>query len=363
MKEFYSDTVPDPEKQSISGLLRPETNIRADGRKFARVYGHLWRSWGSTTSYYDSSTQGMRFKGKDVDSIEEVREAMEFLAARYTGPTVMLIGGHGHTRNDTGGRNDPMPSSLPKSGDGSTDEIGGELREILADEISDLLSKSAGYGDNLVEMAIKAIKANATMVRRLLEDFAATSEFNSFTRYMKHVRRRRSIFPRQLSRRDATMMGAGVIPIFYQTPRAHFSPQKDGMNVYIDVSGSMWSALPKVLGLLKASQKYLDGIYQFSNKVVPTTMRELFRCRGKAKISGTGGTDYNCIIDHAISIGARKIVILTDGYADCDVKRKNQCLANIDKACVIYAENHTKDEFWRKHYHRHYDLNELFKGC
>lgn len=362
MEEMYPDKVPD-EEGTIAGLLRPETTILAESLKYESLYKQLWRSWGTTVGYYNPGLRGMQFRERDVDSIEEVREVVEVLMSRYQGPPVLLIGGHGHRVNDAGGRRDPMESSIPVAVDGNFDDISGELKEILADEICDLLSRSAGYGDSLVEMAVETIRANVTLVRKLLEDFSATSEFHSFRRYMKTRKRRRGVFPRQLSRRDAVLLGAGVTPVFYQTARTHLSPEKDGMNVYVDVSGSMWGYLPKILGFLQAVRGFTDGIFQFSNQVVPVTLREMFRCKGKAKISSTGGTDYNCIIEHAVGAQCRKIVVMTDGFADCDVKHKALCLANIEKACVVYSEHHAEDEFWRRNYHRSYDLHELFRGC
>jgi hypothetical protein len=362
-KEIYKPSIPDDE-DGIGGLLRPESAIKGDGKKFAKIYHELWSWWGQgVTTIYDPHIGGMRMKTEGFHSIEEIREAMEVLLSHYQGPTVLLIGSHGHTVNDTGGRNDPMVPTIPIDAHGNFEDVAGEVKERLADAVVEVLSKQAGYGDDLMDMAIKTIKANVTLVRQLLEDFTAAAEFNSFKSYMKTVKSRRLIFPKRLSRRDAVMVGAGVVPVFWQSPRTFVDPKEEGMNVFLDVSGSEWNSLPMTLGFLRATKGFTEGVYQFSNKIAPTSLSELFKCKGKAKIDTTGGTDYDCIVEYCCEHNLRKVVIITDGWAGLSDENKKRCLSQVSHAVVIYTDNHNQDEFWKKHYHKSYSIHDLFKAC
>lgn len=364
MQELYPDQLPDKE-DSVGGLLRPGTNVLGDGAKFEGIYNKLWDWWDSSTpsSVYDPSLGGMRMQKHEFESIEEMREIMDILLSHHRGKVVILIGSHGHGVNDMGGQGDPMDSCLPIDGVGGTSEVDGDIKDILADAVGDVLSKQAGHGDSLVDMAVKTIKANVTLVKELLRDFTSSAEFNSFTRYMKTTRMRRQVFPRKITRVDAVMLGAGITPVFWKTDRTELNAKKDGINVFLDVSGSQYAELPMILGFLRSVKNFTDGIYQFSNKVAKTSLKELFTTEGAAKIDTTGGTDYDCIVEYCCEHDLKKVVVITDGYAGLSEENQRKALVQIEKACVIYSEHHTTNEFWRQNYHKDYDIKELFRAC
>jgi len=250
---------------------------------------------------------------------------------------------------------------------GSDDEMSAEIRSKLSEELAEKLGEMMGgqlpgFGEHITEMVIQTLRCNTTLVEKMLEDFTTSEAMNSVRSYYHVVKPRRSVFPRgNMARRDIAMLACGIVPTFYRMERNIWDQKKRGIAVYIDVSGSVYSVLPKICGLCDAMMGMIDTIYQFSNKVERVSAREM----RDGIIKSTGGTDYNCIIDHAIEHSHRKIVVITDGYAYTDDERKAKCLAFIEKACVVYCGDegsYTTDEFWNEHYHRTMNLDELFKG-
>ena len=155
------------------------------------------------------------------------------------------------------------------------------------------------------------------------------------------------------------MVAAGQCPTIWRNEVRSESHQNKGLSVYIDVSGSMYQELPKICGLLRNMGSYLSEVYQFSNDVYKSTLKEL----AEGKIKSTGGTDFNCIIDSAANHGERKIVIITDGCADADQKRREMAKANIDKAMVILTGGWNNEDNWfsRTYKSQTYKLDELVK--
>jgi hypothetical protein len=83
--------------------------------------------------------------------------------------------------------------------------------------------------------------------------------------------------------------------------------------VYLDVSGSMASLLPHLLGLLLPYVAAQAEVFQFSTLVEPMPFEEL----RQAKLNTTRGTDINCVLNHLLEPRkppVKRALILTDGY-------------------------------------------------
>jgi hypothetical protein len=82
--------------------------------------------------------------------------------------------------------------------------------------------------------------------------------------------------------------------------------------VYLDVSGSMNNILPECLYLLRPylARKQAE-LYQFSTVVNRLMYAEI----KEGQISGTGGTDINCVFNHLFEMSPRvdRVLIFTDG--------------------------------------------------
>jgi Putative metallopeptidase domain len=83
-------------------------------------------------------------------------------------------------------------------------------------------------------------------------------------------------------------------------------------HVYIDVSGSMSSLLPHLLGLLLPYVVNREAeVFQFSTEIAPLPLDQL----RAARLRTTGGTSINCVLEHALATrNVRRMLVLTDGY-------------------------------------------------
>jgi hypothetical protein len=353
MKSFYPGKV-----LPIEGLLRPESFIRADAKKLKPIYNTVWGFWDHRNKTFYNGNKVQDMEG-GFSSIPELLDVLRILLSRYGGKRAGLLGGHGHQGDQTIGSGGPGEERTDAGGDG-TEELDSEARAQLGGELGDLIanSQAAGHGDTLIDMVVKTIRANATLLTRLLNEFAIDSELSAVKKYMNVRVTKRAVFPRgSMGRRDAVMLGAGVLPLHYSVDRIRQKQQKRGIAIYVDVSGSVFHDLPRICGLIHAMRKEVDAIYEFSNQVYKTTTQRL----GSGKIETTGGTDYDCIVEHAVQNTHRKIIVITDGFAGLSKKNEALALANIEKALVVYTKNHAKSEFWKKHYHRTLPLDKLFR--
>jgi len=378
MKSFYPDALPDKEG-GISGLLRPETKVKAQMQKLRPCYQQIWGFWNRTAGHIGHVGQNTEMQEGQFSSIAELIEILRLFLPQSGFATVKLIGSHGSgngscTCQKPGDKEDGegegqdeqdkqdqgRDPNCPVHGDGC-EEISAEVKSRIGKEIADHLEdacKQGGYSDRLTEMVIKTIRCNSTLVSKLLEEFSEDTELAKIKTYYNVRKPKRSVVPRGgIGRRDATLLGAGFIPVFWRMDRIIQGIKHRGLAMYIDVSGSVCSELPRICGLCHAMRREIEDIYQFSNKVVKTSIHDM----AMGKLNTTGGTDYNCIIDHAVQNQHRRVLIITDGYAGCDDKRKAMALANIEKAMVIQTKGGTTEEFWNQHYKRSVALDDLFK--
>lgn len=355
MKSFYEGQV-----LPINGMLRPESFIRADAKKLKPIYNTVWGFWDSRGKTRPVSRYGQPdLSEQGFQSIPELLEVLRILLSRYGGQRPKLLGGHGH-RDQQGIGSGEEGTERTDAGD-EQGELDAEVRSQLGGELGKYLQehcKTAGHGDQLVDLVIETIKTKTTLLTKLLEEFAIDSELSEIKQYFNVRVQKRAVFPRSsMGRRDAVLLGAGVTPLFWSVDRIRQKQQKRGIAIYVDVSGSVWHDLPRICGLIHAMRREVDAIYEFSNQVYKTTTQEL----GAGKVKTTGGTDYDCIVEHAVQNSHRKVIVITDGYAGLSQQNQALALAHIEKAMVVYVKNHTKDEFWNKHYKRCMKLDELFR--
>jgi hypothetical protein len=83
-------------------------------------------------------------------------------------------------------------------------------------------------------------------------------------------------------------------------------------HVYLDVSGSMASLLPALLGLLLPHVAAGRArVFQFSTVVAPLP----FAALRSGQLHTTGGTDVGCVLAHALATPRlRTVLLVTDGY-------------------------------------------------
>lgn len=148
----------------------------------------------------------------------------------------------------------------------------------------------------------------------------------------------RSVIPQSsLGRREAVYYSAGLYPMFFSTPPEE--PEREAARVYVDVSGSVFSYLPFLYGVLRAVENMLTPeCYLFSTRVEPITKEEL----RQGKVKTTVGTNFDCVADHLLENPTRKALIFTDGYAGIRPHRLQALKkANIHLVGAITESNNT----------------------
>lgn len=271
-----------------------------------------------------------------------------------------LLGNHGQPgENPNGGAGDCEEEG--EDGEGVTPLTREDLNRISEDlqKAPSAGGKIAGVGGVLGGIFTKAIKSNLTIKSRVFRDFAMDNNMGKVKSYFTTTRRTSAVFPTNPSRANLLMVAAGQCPTIWRNEVRSESSANKGLAVYIDVSGSMNSVLPKICGMLDNMRSYLTDIYQFSNMVHRSSLAEL----AAGKLHSTGGTDFNCVIDNAVAKSESKIVIITDGYADADDERRKKALSTIKKAMVILVGRYDNSDNWfsKTYKSQTYQLGDLVR--
>ncbi len=116
-------------------------------------------------------------------------------------------------------------------------------------------------------------------------------------------------------RRDYPFLALGFWPTLYHGPRHDRSDEDLRARVYVDVSGSFRRVQARVFGFLLAlADEVGPSVFQFSNQVEEVSIRDI--ARGIRRT--THGTDFDCVVRHALEHRFRRIVVLTDGFGDLE---------------------------------------------
>jgi hypothetical protein len=324
MQSFYGTKPP-------MGLLRPQSGNSMIRSKFGEIYGHL----------YDDS----RYGNKDTDcSIDQVFSALKLIMPKKY-KKVVFLGSHDQNK-DKGP--DEETSTIDM-------DIDSDTKSKIASEIVDKCKK-AGSGSNLWNSMISLIHSTSNLRTRLLRDFSINKNINKITEYMKEQKIVSSVIPIDPCRRDLAMLAVGIIPVIWRNKINDTKKKNLGIAVYVDVSGSMCSILPKVAGIVYSLRKNIRKVFQFSNKIAETSIEEL----GRGVIRSTGGTDFDCIVEHAIDKDYQKIIIFGDGWAGISKENEILAKAKIKKVCMILTDNtDNRDNFFSQQYKNTYLIKDI----
>ena len=124
------------------------------------------------------------------------------------------------------------------------------------------------------------------------------------------------------TRKELLLLAAGAYPLHYHHLTHQESTEYRGLALYLDVSGSVTTFLPQILGLLRRLKGKLASLYQFSNEVVETTLEELLA----GEIQTTYGTDFDCIAHSMLEGQFEKGIVITDGYASLSSSLRDELL-------------------------------------
>ncbi|VGO13882.1 hypothetical protein PDESU_02439 [Pontiella desulfatans] len=260
--------------QGLESILRPNSKHR--NSRYSYLYQHLYPKW----------------QHHDVLSAGEVIQTLKMLVPQSASrPT--LIGSH------SGGSNHWKPEQLQGIGK----EVG---RKILGS--SDC---SGGMFDSLKKMIVEIIKTKRSIRQELLLNYSTRKRLDAFFCSEREMRRTTSPFPINPCRRDMVLLSADIWPGFFRNRQPELKNNREGIALFLDVSGSVNQSLPEICGLLARYRRNLRSVYQFSNAVAEITMDALMR----GYVETTYGTDFNCVAQTILTEEFKRAVIITDGYA------------------------------------------------
>jgi hypothetical protein len=114
-------------------------------------------------------------------------------------------------------------------------------------------------------------------------------------------------------RREAAFLACGILPPFYRTIASAPDETEERVHVFLDVSGSTSQYQRLLYGLtIRLGEQIGNTVFLFSNVVVPVSIDEL----EKGKCASTGGTDFDCVLQHALDRNFTRIIIVTDGFGE-----------------------------------------------
>ena len=210
---------------------------------------------------------------------------------------------------------DPLDPNKPNPQQTIPKDLEDALRERVEEEIEE--GKSAGSNDSLTQSIIGSVyNTDKKIDVNLLKTIAFNHIFKNI-RLQSRVRTGKytssPVIPNVIAKTDIVAMAMGQTPILWRNYTYTQGADKTLLPIYLDVSGSMWSVLPEVIRLVVNIDTSLDYVWGFSNAIHRHTIADLKENR----ITSTGGTDFDCIIKHALKNEFKSIVVITDGYAYC----------------------------------------------
>lgn len=263
--------------QGLEAILRPESKC-TNGR-YRYLYQHLYPKWTAC----------------DELSAGEVIRTLKMLIPQQEA-VPMLIGSHG---TETEG-----------NGSFRAEQLQGIAAEI-AEHVANHSGCTGSMFGGLKQMIIEIMKTKRSLRQELLLNYTTRKRLDGFFCTVQSQRRATSPFPINPSRRDMVLLSADIWPGLFRNRQPELKHRREGIAVFLDVSGSVNQHLPEIAGLLARYRKEIKSVYQFSNAVSEITMEALLR----GYVETTYGTDFNCVAQVILKEQLERAVIITDGYA------------------------------------------------
>lgn len=226
--------------------------------------------------------------------------------------------------------------------------------------------------DHVAQVSARGVGKASTIAKHIVElsnDITEKLDISKFKKFMfdnifHNVRAQATvkegkytsspIIPRRISVTDMIMTAAGYPPLLWKSHKniSKFNPML--LPIYLDVSGSTWSYLPKIIKLICNISNEIDYVWGFSNKVVKHSLEDL----ENGRIDSTGGTDFDCIVEHAIENNFKHIVVMTDGYAYYS-KAYDAKVDQILSVATILFGYPDKNNYFSRVYNNSHDIDEV----
>lgn len=317
-------------------LMRP--NARGYHSRLKRVYRGIWKREHRFTSI------------KNVEQALRILFLDDSLIPPDVDPNQIEVLGYGEGEGGEGqGEEQGEAKQGGTSGDGSVNHgqktdgkinyqqnHSDRLPSNVMEHVSEgLQQRQAGFSDVAEDYVLQAIKSRKSPEEIMIKDFTLDKIKRFCRKTFEEQIMEESMMPKKLNMRDAFKLAMGWFPPYFENETDQMREERNGgIAVYIDVSGSFEQFIPYTLGVLDGFYDMIEELYQFSNMVDVITRQELRS--GSVRINTTGGTDFDCVVRHAIDNGYNKIVIVTDGWADITSEELRQEADQvIEKALVL----------------------------
>lgn len=229
------------------------------------------------------------------------------------------------------------------------------IKEAIIDHLAGI---SAGSGSTLVTQLLDQCLG---LTEKLdLNKFKKMAFDNIFHNVRSQARQKVGKYvsapyiPKRISTTDSILLAAKVPVLLYKHQKYAYKTDKNLLPIYLDVSGSTMPYLPEIIKLIANVSDQLDYVWGFSTKIVKHTTQQL----ADGKIDTTGGTDFTCVIDHAVENKFKHIVVITDGegYAQ---KYDGSKVSSIDSVVTILFGSAWKENYFTKHYESTHMIDEV----
>jgi hypothetical protein len=364
------------QEHTYSATEVPECLLRPNSKpppEYIGLYGSL----------YPTLVQGS--SGHRIENPLDVQTALQVLMGdNWEDPE--YLGSHGVKGKGGGVMQPPPPSSLPQgTGSGQQTQAppppltqapsattGGkpippedlslpsDVMGDLAQKVREIAEEKTGGGDGgeeVSDLIVSVLRVKKSVKTELLRAFQTRSSMNMLRQFFTVQVEQRSMVPTSMSRREAQLMAMGMTPVFFTTR----NPAREvlagmGIDMYIDVSGSVYDALPLMIGVFRQMRGDIKTVNVFSNTVDEIPIDDFIR----GKLKSTGGTDFNCVVKHAVEKGYKKVMVFTDGDADATDEMKKLAVEQIPMLGVVYFGSFRNHGNWlEKTYKKTFKLEDL----
>jgi hypothetical protein len=238
-----------------------------------------------------------------------------------------------------------------EEGESSSDSLNNILDEIIP-------SRGSGKGDTLT---VSILETKSDVTEKLNINLFKKMAFDNIFHNVRTQARVKTakyttspIIPVNIAKTDALLLAEDVDVLLWKSKKYEYKTDPKLLPIYLDVSGSTYSYLPEIIKLIANVSKDLDYVWGFSNKVVKHTIEMLT----ENKINSTGGTDFDCIISHALENKYNHIVVITDGDGSTGYKY-NDIKDSINSVVTILFGYSAKNNFFTKNYKNTFDISEV----
>jgi hypothetical protein len=213
-----------------------------------------------------------------------------------------------------------------------SDRLPNDVLEHMAQGIQD--KAEAGYHEVVQDSVVERMKSRKSLETETIEDYVLENIKKKVRKQFEPAEPDVTMLPLKINRRDAFKLAMGWMPIFFENEEEEEREDGEGgLAIYMDVSGSFTRYVPYTLGVIQCVEDMVEAIHQFSNVVVEIPFKDI--TGNNVRIESTGGTDFDCVLQHALDKNYDKIIIITDGWADVDNPDiREQADKRIDKVLV-----------------------------